>query len=296
MTSVPGLRLKGSRFRGTEPAELEPGTWNLEPANRLIDTHAHLDLPQFDRDRVAVVARAREEGIGVITVGIDLESSRKAIRLAKGYKIYAAVGIHPHEAKRYSRDLDEALKELEELAEAERVVAIGEIGLDYYRNLSPREDQVRLFQAQLELAERMDKPVVVHDREADEEVLAILRGAGARGVVHSFSSPLRVAEEFLELGLYLGFSGPVTFPKAPQRAAVREIPLERILVETDAPYLTPVPHRGKRNEPVYVRYVAQAVAELKGIAVKDVEKQTTENAKKLFNIQFQIPSSQVPGS
>jgi len=270
MRAVPGPRLKGSRFGG------------VEPANRLIDTHAHLDLPQFDRDRVRVIARARREGIGIITVGIDLESSRKAVRLAKGYKVYAAVGIHPHEAKRYSKDLDEALRKLEELTEAERVVAIGETGLDYYRNLSPRQDQVKLFQAQLELAERLDLPVIVHDREADREILAILREARVRGVVHSFSSPLEVAERLLEQGFYLGFSGPVTFPKAPQREVVREVPLERILVETDAPYLTPVPHRGRRNEPAYVRYVAQAIAELRGLAEEKVARQTTENAGRLF--------------
>jgi TatD DNase family protein len=260
----------------------------------LIDTHAHLDLPQFDRDRAAMIARAREEGIGIITVGIDLESSQRAVRLARGYKIWAAVGIHPHEAKGHVEDLEGTLAVLEELAQEERVVAIGEIGLDYYRNLSPKEGQLQVFRAQLELARRLDLPVIVHDREADEDVLPILKEAGARGVVHSFSSPLKVAEELLASGLYLGFSGPVTFPGAAQREVVAQVPLERVLVETDAPYLTPVPYRGRRNEPRYVRYVAQAIAELKGIAVDEVEKQTTKNARRLF--RFQVPSSQVPSS
>ncbi|MFQ6116666.1 MAG: TatD family hydrolase [Candidatus Bipolaricaulia bacterium] len=260
----------------------------------LIDTHAHLDLPQFDRDRVRVIARAREEGIQVITVGIDLGSSGKAVRLAKGYKIHAAVGIHPHEAKRYAGDLEGTLAKLEELARAERVVAIGEIGLDYYRDLSPREAQLRIFRAQLELAERLGLPVIVHDREADEDSLAVLRETDVQGVVHSFSSPLKVAEELLRLGLYLGFSGPVTFHGAPQRAVVARVPLERTLVETDAPYLTPVPYRGRRNEPRYVRYVAQAIAELRGLAEEEVAERTTENAEKLF--RFQVPSSQVPSS
>ena len=254
----------------------------IEPVNRLIDTHAHLDLPQFERDRARVVARAREAGIGMITVGIDLESSRRAVRLAKGYKIYAAVGVHPHEAERYRGSLERTLKELEELARAERVVALGEIGLDYYRNLSPREAQVEVFRAQLRLAERLDLPVVVHDREADEDILAILREADVPGVVHSFSSTLEVAEELIELGFYLGFSGPVTFPRAPQREVVTQVQMERILVETDAPYLTPVPYRGRRNEPAYVRHVARAIAALRGLPEEEVARQTTENAGRLF--------------
>jgi len=250
----------------------------------LIDTHAHLEMRQFERDRGAVVARAREARVGIITVGIDPKSSARAVELAREYKIYAAVGVHPHEARRYSADLGRTLAGLEELAQDERVVALGEIGLDYYRNLSPREDQLRVFRAQLELAERLGLPVIVHDREADGDTLAILRGAGVCGVVHSFSGAPEVAEGLIGLGFYLGFSGPVTFPKAPQREVITRVPLERILIETDAPYLTPVPYRGRRNEPAYVRYVARAIAELRGIAVDRVEKQTTENARRLFGL------------
>ncbi len=257
----------------------------------LIDTHVHLEMEQFEPDREAVIARAKAAGIGlIITVGIDLCSSARAVELANEHKIYAAVGIHPHEAKRYSTDLEGALKRLEELARAERVVALGEMGLDYYRNLSPRADQLRLFRAQLELAAKLAKPVIVHDRQADEAILAVLEGAGAggarvRGVVHSFSSSLEVAEALLGLGLYLGFSGPVTFPRARQRYVLKRVPLERILLETDAPFLTPLPHRGKRNEPLYVRYIARAIAELRGIAEEEVGQQTTANARELFKIK-----------
>lgn len=254
----------------------------------MIDTHLHLEMREFDPDRGAVVARAKAAGIGLITVGIDLESSARAVALAEEHKIYAAVGVHPHEAKRYAADLEGMLARLEELARAERVVALGEMGLDYYRNYSPREEQLRVFRAQLELAAKLDKPVIVHDRQADEDILAILREAGVPGVVHSFSSGLEVAEALLGLGLYLGFSGPVTFPKARQQYVIKRVPLERLLLETDAPFLTPAPHRGKRNEPAYLRYIARAVAELKRVAVDEVGRQTTANAGELFRLQLQL--------
>lgn len=248
----------------------------------MIDTHLHLEMREFDPDRGAVVQRAKAAGIGLITVGIDLESSARAIELAEEHEIYAAVGVHPHEAKRYSADLEGMLARLEELARAERVVALGEMGLDYYRNYSPREEQLRVFRAQLELAAKLDKPVIVHDRQADEDILAALQRAAVKGVVHSFSSDLEAAEALLELGFYLGFSGPVTFPKARQQYVVRRVPLERVLLETDAPFLTPAPHRGKRNEPAYLRYIARAVAKLTGLALERVAEQTTENARALF--------------
>lgn len=250
----------------------------------LIDTHVHLEMEQFEPDRGAVVARAGAAGIGIITVGIDLESSARAVELADEYGIYAAVGVHPHEARRYSADVEGALARVEELAQDRRVVALGEMGLDYYRHYSPHEDQLRLFQAQLDLAAELDKPVIVHDRQADEELLKVLRGAGARGVVHSFSSDLEVAEELLELGFYLGFSGPITFPKARQRYVIKKIPLERVLLETDAPFLTPAPHRGRRNEPGYLRYIARAVAELEGLTLERVAEETTRNAAALFGL------------
>ncbi len=253
---------------------------------RLIDTHAHLEMPQFEPDRVEVIARAREEGIGIITVGIDLETSKRAIALAEEFQLYAAVGVHPHEARYHFHDLKRLQTELRELAAHPRAVALGEMGLDFYRNYSPREAQLGVLQAQLELAQELDKPVILHDREADEELLKLLEEYRPRGVVHSFSSSKAVAERLLALGLYLGFSGPVTFPEARQRRVAAEVPLERTLIETDAPFLTPVPHRGKRNEPAYVRYVAEALAELHRCPLDEVHRITTENAVRLFKLAF----------
>ena len=254
----------------------------------LIDTHAHLDMPQFDPDRAEVIARAHEQGVQVITVGIDLESSRRAVALAEEFGLYAAVGVHPHEARRYAGDLEGLKEELRALAAHERVVALGELGLDFYRNYSPREAQLQVLKAQLELARELKRPVILHDRKADEELLALLEGyrPRLRGVVHSFSSSPDIAGRFLELGLYLGLSGPLTFGRARQRRLIPGVPLERTLVETDAPFLTPVPHRGRRNEPAYVRYVAQALAELHRRPLSEVCRVTTENAIRLFGLRL----------
>jgi TatD DNase family protein len=248
---------------------------------RLIDSHAHLDDRAFAKDRAAVIARAFAEGIGVITIGADLASSREAVRLARRHRgIWATVGVHPHDAKTVTK---EVLAELEALAAG--AVGIGEIGLDYYRDLSPRDVQRRVFADQLELAARVDLPIAIHNRESTDDLLAILRERAAthRGVIHSFLGDRALAETFLDLGFHLGIGGPVTFPKnGALRDAVRSIPLERILLETDCPYLTPVPYRGRRNEPAYVRYVAEAVAELKGLSVDDVAERTTVNVESLF--------------
>ena len=252
---------------------------------RLIDTHAHLDAARFRRDREAVVARAFSEGVGIVTIGADLPSSKAAVQLAERYRfIWAAVGVHPHEAKTVDATV---LAQLKGLASSERVVAIGEIGLDYYRDLSPREDQRRAFREQLRLSFELDLPVVVHNREAGEDLLRILREERSvyRGVIHSFLEGRDRAEAFLALGFHLGIGGPITFPKNERlRNAVRAIPLVHLLLETDCPYLTPVPHRGKRNEPTYVRFVAEKVAELKDISAEDVMQKTTENARRLFGL------------
>lgn len=251
----------------------------------LIDTHAHLDASDYKKDRAAVITRAFSESIGVITIGADLPSSESAVHLAKRHRlIWAAVGVHPHDAK----TLDEnGISRLEELAKEKRVVAIGEIGLDYYRDLSPRNVQRRAFCEQLELAEKLALPVIVHNRESTGDLLAILRNHGPfyQGVIHSFLGGAALAEEFLSLGFYLGIGGPVTFDKNETlRETVKEIPLERILVETDCPYLTPVPHRGGRNEPAYVRHVAEKVAQIKEISIGEVEERTSENATALFGL------------
>jgi len=249
----------------------------------LIDSHAHLDDRAFEKDRAAVIARCFEASIGVVTIGADLRSSREAVRMAGRHRgIWATVGVHPHDAKKVTADV---LSEIESLAAG--AVGIGEIGLDYYRDLSPRDVQRKVFAGQLELAERLDLPVAIHNRESTDDLLAILRSHAAthRGVIHSFLGDRALAEAFLELGFHLGIGGPITFPKnGTLREAVRTIPLDRILLETDCPYLTPVPYRGRRNEPAYVRYVAEAVAEIKGLAVEDVAHQTTENTQRLFGL------------
>jgi len=253
---------------------------------RLIDSHAHLDDRAFGKDRAAVIARAFAEDIGIVTIGSDLRSSREAVRLAERYRrIWATVGVHPHNAKHVD---GAALDELEELVKRSEAVAIGEIGLDYYRDLSPRDVQRRAFREQLDLARRFGLPICLHNRESTDDLLAILREAGDahRGVVHSFLGDAELAREFLDLGLHLGIGGPVTYPKnGAVREAVRVVPPERLLVETDSPYLTPVPYRGRRNEPLYVAYVAEEIAALKGIDVEDVAARTTENAARLFELK-----------
>ncbi len=266
---------------------------------RLTDSHAHLDFPQFSRDRAAVIGRARQAGVvAILNVGTDLASSRAAVALTHEHDfIYAAVGVHPHDAKTVTPAL---LDELRELARQPKVVAIGEIGLDYYRDLSPRPAQRWAFEQQLALAAERGLPVVVHSREAHDDVLAVLHewvggwklevgepGAEEQrvGVLHSYSAGPERLEEVLALGFSIGISGPVTFANAGRlRAVAAAVPLERLLVETDCPYLTPEPHRGRRNEPAYVRYVAEAVARTRAAAPETIAQATTVNAARLFGI------------
>ncbi|MCX6091452.1 MAG: TatD family hydrolase [Candidatus Bipolaricaulota bacterium] len=252
---------------------------------RLIDTHAHLDDRAFDKDRPALIARLHADGVGAVTVGSSLDSSREAVRLAERHRlIWATVGVHPHGAKYVT---PKVLLELEGLAKAPRVVAVGEIGLDYYRDLSPRDVQRSVFADQLELAKQLELPIVLHNRQSTDDLVAILRKVGRshRGVVHSFLGDAALAETFLALGLYLGVGGPLTYPaNEALRDAVRRAPLERLVLETDCPYLTPVPHRGKRNEPAYIELVAAEIARIRGISVDDVARQTTVNALALFSL------------
>ncbi len=257
---------------------------------RLVDTHAHLDAPPFDGDREAVVQRAREAGIAVVTMGTDLESSRRAVELAERYApwVWAAVGVHPHEARRYvhkGRFDPRALEELERLLQRERVVAVGEIGLDYFKEFSPRDAQTIALEAQLELAQRCEKPVVLHNRDSEGDLIPVLKRYSVGGVWHSFTGDRALLERVLELGLYVGVNGIVTFPKSQAlQEAVRAAPLDKLVVETDAPYLAPVPHRGKRNEPLFVRDVAAFVARLKGLPLEGLARATTQNARALFGL------------
>ncbi|MBC7248351.1 MAG: TatD family hydrolase [Actinobacteria bacterium] len=237
----------------------------------LVDTHAHLDL--LEEDVGVALRRAAEAGVSeVVAVGIDLESSRRAVEFAHAFpSVHAVVGIHPHDA----RHLDRAtLRALASLAEDPRVVGIGETGLDFYRNLSPRADQERAFRSLLELARGLSLPVVVHDREAHAETLRILEEYApfeGRLVMHCFSGDTAMARAVMDLGGYISVAGPVTFPNARRlQEVVRETPLERLLVETDCPFLSPHPHRGKPNAPDRVVLVARKVAELKGIPFEEL--------------------------
>ena len=253
----------------------------------LVDTHAHLDAKPFAGNIEAILARAAAAGVGhILTVGCDLESSRASVALAETHPgIYAAVGIHPHDAVTVT---EPALAELRSLAAHPKVVAIGETGLDFYRDRSPRDDQRRAFRAQIALARDCGKPLIVHDRDAHDEIMAILRDSGAAeagGVLHCFSGDLAMAKACLELGFYLSIAGPVTYPKNEAlREVVRSVSIDRLLVETDCPYLAPQKVRGKTNEPAYVEETARAIAAIKGLTLDDVARVTTLNAFTLFGV------------
>lgn len=249
----------------------------------LFDSHTHLNVDAFDADRAAVLDRARRDGVReMLIVGFDLESSRAALRLAGELRLWAAVGIQPH----YAAQTGEGeLEQLRRLAESTEVVALGEIGLDYYRNRAPAAAQRWLFREQLALARALNLPVVIHSREAFADLLADLRqaGDGIRGVMHCFSGTPEHAQAFLGLGLHISIAGPVTYPKAAKTWQVaREVPLDRLLIETDCPWLPPQAHRGQRNEPAYVREVAARIAELRGLSLQQVAEATTRNARALF--------------
>lgn len=257
----------------------------------LIDTHAHLDDARYDADREAVIARAREAGVETfVSIGCDLATSKSAVDLAGRYPfVYAAVGVHPHEVKHIE---DGWYDEFRRLAGHKKVVAYGEIGLDYHYNHSPPKLQRERFREQVDLAKELRLPLVIHTREAQEDTIAILKEENAGevgGVFHCFSGDAWLAKDALDLGFYLSFSGVITFPSATMlRDIVKTVPLDRILVETDCPYLTPVPHRGKRNEPAFVKLVAEKIAEVKGATevagVEELGRITSGNARRLFKI------------
>ena len=253
----------------------------------LIDSHAHLDMKAFDEDRKDVLDRALAGGVGyIISIGIDTASSLRALELAKQYDfIYSSVGFHPHAAK----DIEpEKLLELKELASEPKVVAWGEIGLDFYRDYAPHDKQIEGFIRQLEMAADVDLPVIIHNREADGKVLAILKkmkSGERKGVIHCFSGDYKLAMELIDMGYYISIPGTVTYKNAlrVQDVAAR-IPLDRMLLETDAPFLAPVPKRGKRNEPLFVTHTAKKIAALRNVEFEDIALKTTENVKRLFGL------------
>ena len=260
-----------------------------------IDSHAHLDMHLYDADRAEVIARAREAGVEVMLeiAGSDIAkgSLEVGLRLAEEYPfIYAAVGVHPHEASLYDDELE---RKLLDYSGQEKVIGWGEIGLDYHYDHSPREAQRRVFGRQLQLALDRRLPAIVHTREAEEDTIEILReawaGRGGRdlgGVIHCFTGTQHLAEAAVAMGFLISFSGVLTFKNSGElREVARMLPLEKILIETDCPYLAPMPHRGRRNEPAYVRETAARLGELQGLAVEEVGRITAENFRRLFNVR-----------
>ena len=267
---------------------------------RMVDTHCHLHRAEFDPDRDEIVARAREAGVvALLDPATDSASNQTVVDLAQRYpEVYAALGVHPHDAAQMT---PEGLQELEALAQVEKVVAIGEIGLDYYRNLSPKEIQQETFRKLLLLAKKLKQPVILHCRgegavntsggvgqEAYEDLFKILKEIltpPIQGLLHCFSGTVEIAQQALAMGLHLSFAGNLTFPKAePLRAVAKVVPQDKVVLETDAPFLSPQTYRGKRNEPSYLSELVQEWAELRGATPQEIAEQTTENAFRLFGM------------
>jgi len=260
----------------------------------MIDTHTHLDFKEFNNDREEVIKRYFDGGgEKLINVGCDLNSSIRSCELAKKYEnVFASAGIHPHDADTVN---EHSLEKIEKIVRHYKVIAVGEIGLDYFRNLSPQEKQIEALRLQLELADNHNMPIILHCRDAYNDMLDILKSyktSDWRGVIHCFSASLEIAEEFLKLGFYIGFTGIVTYYKDKMEfngepeiyKVIKNTPLDKMLIETDCPYLAPIPKRGERNEPLFVKYVAEKIARVRKTDFEKIEKATSENAKKLFGI------------
>lgn len=251
---------------------------------RLIDSHAHLDNEQFNEDREEVLNRIKENLDFAVNIGYDLASSKKSVEFAKNYDfIYAVVGVHPDDIGEYS---DEVERELEKLAQEDKVLAIGEIGLDYHWMTFPKEQQQEVFRKQMKLAQRVGKPVAIHSREAMEDTLKILKEfPDVKGIFHCYPGSVEIAREVID-NYYLGIGGVLTFKNAKKLVEVVEnIPLDKLIIETDCPYMAPTPYRGKRNEPVYVEYVARKIAEIKGISYEEVVEVTNRNTRKAYGME-----------
>lgn len=253
----------------------------------IFESHGHYDDKQFASDREAVIKKMIEAGVGcIINVGSSMNSSRKSLELAKSYEIiYTSVGVHPHDVLDMK---EEDLEILLAMTAFNKVVAIGEIGLDYYYDKGMKEIQKLWFRQQIKLAISLDLPMIIHSREASEDTFQILlssKGEKVGGVIHCFSGSVEMAKRYVDLGYYIGIGGVVTFKNAEKlKAVVKEVPIERILIETDAPYLTPTPYRGKRNDSSYLTYIIKEISSIKGIPEEEVETITWDNGKRLFKI------------
>tara|TARA_B100000029_G_scaffold432273_1_gene444269 strand:+ start:695 stop:1453 length:759 start_codon:yes stop_codon:yes gene_type:complete len=250
----------------------------------LIDTHCHIYYENFNNDINQVIERAKKNNISkIVCVGVDIESSMQSIRLAEEHSmIYATAGYHPHESKDTSASY---LKELENILQHEKVIALGEIGLDFHYNHSDKKTQIKVFKEQLELAKTLDVPTIVHCRNSDTDLIQCIKETKSRnGVVHCFASNIDFAKELFRIGYYISFTGLVTFSKDLINV-VKEIPLDKFMLETDSPYLTPIPHRGKRNEPSMIKYIAESIAEIKNVELKTIAESTTKTAKEFFDFR-----------
>lgn len=250
----------------------------------LIDSHSHLYMGSWSKNLDVVLERAKERGIGkIICPGIDIDSSWQSLTIAKNHpNVYAAAGIHPHDANNAPADY---INQLRDILTQPKIVALGEIGLDYYRNISDAETQRKVFKKQLQLAKKMDLPVIIHNRNADADIIHIIQQVSLlRGVAHCFTSDLITAKIFLDMGFYISFAGNLTYRNSDLPAVAEAIPLDRLLIETDAPFLSPMPYRSKENEPSRVKYIADKLAECQGVSYDIIELATQNNAEKLFNL------------
>ena len=255
----------------------------------IIDTHCHLDMEQFNQDRENVIQRARDNGVSfILNIGCDVASSYRSLELAERYDfIYASAGIHPHDVEGLTED---DYVHLEKLHEHPKVIAVGETGLDYFKNYSPKEDQCKHFRRQAEMASKLGKPIVIHSREANDDIMSILsdyypQNSKLSGIFHCFSGDKEMAEKALKMGFYISFAGPITFKRAEDlREVAKIIPPDRLFAETDSPYLTPSPNRGKRNEPSNVRFTTEKLAEVRGVTIEDIQRTIAQNFYELFGL------------
>ena len=253
----------------------------------LFETHAHLNAKEFDEDREEVIARARENGVStIVNIGFNAETIPTCMELAEAHDfIYAVIGWHPQDAKDMT---DEHLEWIEELSRHPKVVGLGEMGLDYYWDTSPKDVQAEVFRKQIRLARKLDMPIIIHNRDAHQDVLTILKeekAADVGGIMHCFSGSWETAKLALDMNFYISFGGPLTFKNAKQpKEVAAKVPLGKLLIETDCPYLTPHPFRGKRNESGYVRYVCEEMANIRGLSYEEMAQITTDNAKRLFRL------------